>query len=265
MAERTILALLRRSKPIGRVVNDKDYRSVVGAHLSLAIDAPWAIGNLALGAWSASPWLATLGAYYLLLAAMRALLVFAIRQGDDARTAKTMRACGLLIASLTLVTSGIVVLATTTPGSFAYPDVVIYAVATYAFVSLGTAMAGIASRRRHANQLMFVLSNVNLANALVSILALEVAMMALFGTNEDPSFVTAMTMFTGTMVTAADIAIGTALVRRSKRYAASSRLENALAASRSYRRSGGDGEIKAHRACSSDHERPKTKPPSTQR
>lgn len=211
---RAFVGLLRRSKPIGRMLDDKDHRSVMGAHVSLAVDVLWAAGNLVLGAASASSWLVTLGVYYLLLAVMRGLLIFDIRRGDDAKTARTIRACGFLVAALTFVVSGFVVLVSHDLGGFAYPDIVIYAVAAYAFFSLGTSLAGIVANRRHESQLMFALSGVNLVNALVSILALEVAMMALFGGGEDPSFVLIMNALTGAAVAVADIAIGVVLVRR---------------------------------------------------
>lgn len=211
---RAFVSLLRRSKPIGRMLDDKDHRSVVGAHASLAVDVLWAAGNLVLGATSASSWLVTLGVYYLLLAVMRGLLIFDIRRGDNAKTARTIRACGFLVAALTFVVSGFVVLVSHDLGGFAYPDIVIYAVAAYAFFSLGTSFAGIVANRRHESQLMFALSGVNLANALVSILALEVAMMALFGGGEDPSFVLMMNALTGAAVAAADVVIGVVLVRR---------------------------------------------------
>lgn len=216
----TFLAWLRRGGVDGRIVGGGDDRRVAVARLILAVDASWAIGNLAYGIWAASFWFITLGACYLLLAAMRALLIFGIRRGEGTRAVKTMRICGLLVASLAFVDCGFVALASSEQGGFVYPEAAIYAVATYGFVSLGASVGSFASNRRHANQLMFALSNVNLANALVSILALEMAMVTLFSSSDDPSFIATMNLLTGGMVIVADIALGLLLVRRSKQLAA---------------------------------------------
>ena len=217
--------LLHRSARIAQIVDDKDHRAVLGAHASLAVDALWALGSLAYGAWTASVWLVTLGVYYLLLALMRAVLVCDIRCGDSMRTASAMRLCGALIAGLVFVVSGFVTLSYSQQGGFSYPDIVIYAVAAYAFFSLGTSVAGIVSNRRHERQAMFAVSGVNLANALVSILALEMAMMTLFGAAEEPSFVLLTNALTGAGVAAADVVIGIALIRRSRRLRSEIRFE----------------------------------------
>lgn len=178
--------LLHRNARIARIMDDRGHRTVLGLCAALVVNALWALGSLAYGAWTASVWLIALGVYYLLLAMMRAVLLHDIRRGDDTRTATAMRVCGALIATLTFVVSGFITLTTSRQGGFSYPDIVIYAVAAYTFFSFGTSFAGIVSNRRHERQSMFAVSGVNLASALMSVLALEVAMMSLFGADEDP-------------------------------------------------------------------------------
>lgn len=209
--------LLHRNRAIGRIVDDKDRRSAVGACIGLGVDVLWAAGNLAYGAWTTSLWLVTLGVYYLILAVARGALLRDIHLHDNARTAWAMRLCGALVAALTLVVTGFVTLTTHRQGGFSYPDIVIYAVAVYAFFALGTSIAGVVSNRHHERQSLFALSGANLANALVSVLALEMAMMSLFGAGESPLFVLTMNALTGAGVAAADIAIGIALIRRAAR------------------------------------------------
>ncbi len=155
--------------------------------------------------------------YYLLLAVMRAVLLRDIHCGDDTQTVAAMRLCGALIVALVFVVSGFITLTTSQQGGFSYPDIVIYAAAICAFFSLGTSVAGIVSNRRHAQQSMFAVSGVNLASALVFVLTLEVAMMSLFGAGENPGFILLMNALTGAGVAAADVVIGVALIRRSRR------------------------------------------------
>lgn len=209
--------LLHRNARIARIVDDRDHRTVLGLRAALAVDALWALGNLTYGTWTASTWLITLGVYYLLLAVMRAVLLRDIHCGDDTQTVAAMRLCGALIVALVFVVSGFITLTTSQQGGFSYPDIVIYAAAICAFFSLGTSVAGIVSNRRHAQQSMFAVSGVNLASALVFVLTLEVAMMSLFGAGENPGFILLMNALTGAGVAAADVVIGVALIRRSRR------------------------------------------------
>lgn len=200
-----------------RLVDDRHHRAFVGTGASLVVDTLWGCGNLAYGFWAASPWFGALGAYYLLLALMRVVLIRDIRRSDAARTASAMRLCGGLVAALACAPAAFVLLTSTKLGGFTCPDIVIYAVATYAFFALGTAIAGSVSNHRHGRQSLFAVSCVNLANALVSILALEIAMMSLFGAGEDPETVLLMNALTGAGVGVADIVLGALLIRRAGR------------------------------------------------
>ncbi|HIY84285.1 MAG TPA: hypothetical protein H9823_10650 [Candidatus Rubneribacter avistercoris] len=214
---RFVNGLLHRNERIAHIVDDGSRRCALGNAVSLVVDAAWAAGNLAYGARAASWWFVTLGVYYLLLLLMRAALLHDLRCGDDARTAAATRFCGVLIGALALVVSGFVTLVSHSQGGFAYPGIVIYAVAAYTFFSLGVSIAGIVSSRRCGRQSMFAVSGVNLSGALVSILTLEMAMMSLFGAREDPLLVLLANALTGAGVAVGNIAVGVALVRKSFR------------------------------------------------
>lgn len=206
---------------LARLVADRDHRAVVGAHASLAIDAIWALANLAMGALSGSIWFVTLASYYLLHVVMRIVLVRHARSDDgptdERRVLRACRACGVLVAASMLAVAGIVVLVMHEEGGFFYPGTLIYAVALYAFYALIMGAVNVAAYRAHANPVLFAIANVNLATALVSMFALQAAMLAAFDTTGDAAFKTLMTSITGMAVGLLVAGIGTWLVVRSTR------------------------------------------------
>lgn len=214
-----VSALARKSERIARLIDDKDYRAVVGVHASLAIDGLWAAANFAMGAVSGSLWFVTLAAYYLLNVLMRAVLVRRIRSRSNQEVARreqrTCLACGVLIVASVLAVSGIVILVMREQGGFSYGGTLIYAVALYAFYALIKGIIKAVTYRTHANPVLFAVMSVNLATALVSVFALEVAMLAAFDTAENELSRTLMLSITGLVVGLLVVAVGMWLIVRS--------------------------------------------------
>ena len=209
-----------------RVLDDIDYRRKVSVSSSLAIDALWAVANLVAGVYLASVWSITLGAYYLLLCAMRSAVLHrlsrtshtsnandeqglrSLKDAERRSNARIERLCGALLLLSTFVLSGIVVLVMKGKGSFVYEGVLIYAVATFAFYSLTIAIVNYVRLRRHNDALVVLNCRINLAVALVSIFALEVAMLAEFGTSDDVTLSYVMPIITGAAIAAALVIMG---------------------------------------------------------
>lgn len=167
--------------------------------------------NLCLGVIETSAWFATLGAYYLLFAAMRMAMLLQMRKPGgytqaDAR--RTEWVCGVLLLTSVFVLSGIVTLVTKGEGSFAYSNTFVYAMATFTFYALASSIASYARLRRHEDRLVAANSRVNLVVALISLFALEVAMLTAFGTAEDTDLRLVMPILTGTGIAAVIIHLG---------------------------------------------------------
>ena len=203
----------------GRYVDDRDFRAIVGARLSLAVDGFWALANLALGLYFSSAWYVTLAAYYIFHVVMRTVLVrhvYEVTTAENLRRAyKASRICGVLICFSTIVISGIVLLVITREGGFVYVGTMIYAVALYAFWALIASIMNFVTYHKHDNPILFTVMNVNLVTALVSIFALEIAMLAAFSTEGQYVFQMTMIGTTGAVIAAVDLGIGGFLIVRS--------------------------------------------------
>lgn len=218
---RKLNELARRNRRIERLLDDQDHRTVMATCLSLGVDALWVVVNLAAGVALGSAWFVTLGAYYLLHAAMRAALLRSVhRKGVGNRRRRELRAaraCGIFIASSIIVVAGIVVLIVHGEGGFSYPGTLIYAVALYTFWTLATSIMNYVRYHKHDSPALFAVMAANLATALVSLFTLEVAMLAAFSPAGEEAFATTATSLTGAAVALLVLAMGTHLTVRSFR------------------------------------------------
>ncbi len=206
-----------------QLIDDRHFRLEVGMHSALLVDGMWAITNLAMGAVMASAWFVTLAAYYLALTAMRAIMVRHIRrrdfEGDPVAEHRACRTCGIVLASSAVALSGMVVLVLHSEGGFSYAGTLIFAAAAYAFYSLVMNIVGFVRNRKGARPVLAASIDVNLATALVSIFALEVAMFASFGGDgaQDAAFQFGMTAGSGAAICLMVLAIGVLMAARSSK------------------------------------------------
>lgn len=96
------------------------------------------------------------------------------------------------------VLSGIVTLVMKDVGNFEYHEYMVYAMATFAFYSLTTSIISYVKMRKNGDVVAITNSRVNLAIALVSIFAVEIALLTVFGTAEDAQLRFIMPILTGT-------------------------------------------------------------------
>ncbi|MDE7297655.1 MAG: hypothetical protein K2N94_02355, partial [Lachnospiraceae bacterium] len=139
-----------------------------------------------------------------LLGVMRFLLLTSARKthgrADPATDFRRYRGCGVLLAFMTLVLSGMILFIIRQNGGYDYPGILIYVMALYAFYAVITAAINIVKFRRHGSPILSAAKAVNLAVALVSMLALETAMLSQFGQESDQLFRRIMTASTGAVV-----------------------------------------------------------------
>lgn len=186
-----------------RAIHDKRYRRYLAVKTGFAIDAVWAVTNLVLGVLQASIWFITLGAYYMVFGVMRVLLMSRLKDGPgEPRSSlrRLERTCGIMLLASIFVLSGIVTLVMKDLGGFAYNEILIYAMATFAFYSLISSIVSYVKLRKRDDVIAITNSRVNLAIALVSIFAVEIAMLTAFGTAEDAQLRFVMPILTGTAI-----------------------------------------------------------------
>lgn len=210
--------LLRKSRRLSRLMDDREHRASAGVQASLAVDLFWAGANFALGALHDSPWFSTLAAYYLLLFAMRLTVVRHVRRdyfgGNLRGELRAQLTCGVLLTLSIFTLASAVIMVVRDEGGFVYAGNLIYAIALYAFYSFVAGIVNFAKFRTHASPALATTMGINLAVALVSLFSLEAAMVSAFGSADDEASRFAMTVATGAFVGIAVTALGASMTRR---------------------------------------------------
>ena len=190
----------------GRYITDVAFRAEVSLYPSFVINMLYAAIKLVSGILYGSVWFITLSAYYILLAVMRFLLLTSVRKrhvkSSLAAEFKRYRVCGILLAVMTLALSGMILFIVRQDGGYDYPGILIYVMAMYAFYAVITAVINIIKFRKRGSPVLSAAKAINLTAALVSMLALETAMLSQFGSNDDPLFRHIMTASSGGVVCA---------------------------------------------------------------
>ena len=193
---------VHRNRYIHRYLTDVPYKTHISLYMSLVANLLYAAMNLFLGGYYRSVWFGTLAVYYMMLAAMRFLLAAHVkRRGigtEPILELKRYRLCGVLLMLMNIALMGVVVLVIRKNEGFEYAGYLIYVMAVYAFYHVTTAIVNVVKYRKYKSPVMSAAKAVNLAAALVSMLALETAMLAQFSDGQDASGLNqAMTAATG--------------------------------------------------------------------
>ncbi|MCM1026658.1 MAG: hypothetical protein NC432_09485 [Roseburia sp.] len=204
-----------RSTVIGeRFFTDIRFRTGVSLYRGFFINLLYIAMKLFSGIYYRSIWFIVLAFYYMLLALMRILLVRKIRIQDEESELRRYRLCGIMLLLMNQALAGIVILVVHKDKGFAYPGVLVYGMAFYAFYAVITAAVNIVRTRRHKSPVLSAVKAVNLVAAMVSILSLETAMLARFG-GDDAVFRKTMTSATGGGVCAIVIGMAVFMIVRS--------------------------------------------------
>jgi len=210
-----VLTAIKKYPFFNRIAVRYGYRTVVFAAFSFAVS----LANAALNEYAAiasrSVWYGALAAYYLLLVLMRgSVLLFhrnkkkrPFRDETNRKTteAKVYLGCGILLVIMPSTLAVAVTYIVRGTDSFSHPGIMIYVSAFYTFYKIITAIVHIFKARKTDDMTVRALRSVNLADALVSILALQTAMFKEFGGDLNQG---AMNAVTGAVVCALTAAMG---------------------------------------------------------
>lgn len=199
------LARKIRSIPLSRrYMEDVKFRAEVSLGIGFTINLLYIGMKLVSGIYYRSTWLIALAVYYTLLAVMRFLLLCRKRcpegKARQELELRRYRLCGYVLLLMNLALSGIVVFMVRYNRGYEYPGTLIYAMAAYSFYAVIIAAVNVIKFRRHGSPILSAAKAISLVAALVSILSLETAMLAQFGSEDDPLFRITMTGATGAAV-----------------------------------------------------------------
>ena len=216
------------SNPLGnRFMTDRVFRVKLSLSASLAASMLYAVVHI--GSWYLlrSWWFVVLAAYYAIMAVMRFLLGRYVRIQKIGTNVsgewKRSRICACILLLINLSLSGAVLMILYRDRGYDYPGMMIYVMALYTFYAFIHAIVDIVKYRKLGSPVMSTAKIVSLSGALVSMLNLETAMFAQFGTEMTPQSQHLFIILTGagisiTVVTLSVILIvkATKAIRREK-------------------------------------------------
>lgn len=194
-----------RSHPLGkRYFTDLTFQVQVTLYPSLILNILYSGMKMFSGILYGSIWLIILSVYYLLLAVIRFLILIGtwknIIGSDPNAEWKCYRICGMLLGLMTLALSGMILFIVQQNGNYQYPGILIYLMAIYTFYAVISAAVNLRKFRKHGSPMLLAAKAASLTAALVSMLALETAMLIQFGTEEEHVMRPVMIAVTGAVV-----------------------------------------------------------------
>lgn len=208
------VTLMKKNRLVARMLESYGFRTVVMGSVSLLINLAYALFNGIVAILSLSVWYGALAGYYLLLTVLRGHLVLHHRKVSkgafEARTQRSSeisryRLCGILLIALPLCLSVAIWQMVTSEGGYAYMGLTIYVVAAYTFYKITAAVINAVKARQSNDLTVKALRNVGLADAAVSVLALQTAMFHSFGGGMNTGLANSLT---GAAVCATTVTVG---------------------------------------------------------
>ena len=181
-----------------------DFLKITSADDSFMINVLYAVMQLGLGFINHSVWFYALSGYYLLLAAMRFLLLKNSRNeslGKNLyREYLNYRLCGIILLLMNITLSVIAFYIVSQNKGFTYHYIMTISMAAYTFTVFTTAVVNLIRYRKYNSPVISASKIINLVAAFVSMLSLETAMFTAFGEGNSPNFRKIMTACTGAAV-----------------------------------------------------------------
>ena len=208
-----VQAIIKKGREIYR---DRNARSRYILHFSLAANIAFALLELAEGLYFGSMWLVAIGVYYAVLGVMRFSLLRSIRSADAQLGKKAYFRTAILLNVLTLTMTGIFAQLIIDDQSFHYPGVLIYAMALWAFIKIILAVKNLIQRRKEEQPILAAARCLSFAAALMSILALQTALISQFG-GEAVNFAHTMNGIAGAVITALLITLSAMMLAKASK------------------------------------------------
>ena len=145
---------------------------------SFFINTAYGIANVSFGVFEASGWLFATGAYYLFLSVMR---IAALTSKDKQRSAFVRKFTAVMLMMLSVVLVFIVILSSIKDRGTKYHEIIMITMAVYAFTKITVAIINIVKSGKSRFVVTKTLRSISLADAAVSIFALQRSMLVSFG------------------------------------------------------------------------------------
>lgn len=181
-------ALIYANRYGRRYMADLSFRTRTSLHISLAFNLLYAVFKLLTSLYYESLWFGAVAVYYIILSALRFLLLRHVGGDESARGMaqeyRKYRLCGGLLFVVSAALSVMVIQMIRDGRGYQYPGYLIYAAAAYAFYSFTFAIINMVKYRKRSSPVQSAARAIHFATALVAMLSLQTAMFASFGGDE---------------------------------------------------------------------------------
>ncbi len=182
---RAVRQRLLEGKYTSRYMNDAAFKTHVRICLALAINVLYVALNVLLAVLFHTAWFSVLAGYYAILAVLRFLLARFVQRNPigtkHVEELRRARLCSVILLLVNLSLSAAVLMIMYQGKGYEYRGILIYAMAAYTFYITTKAIVEMVRYRKYHSPIMSVSKIIALAAALVSMLALETAMLSQFG------------------------------------------------------------------------------------
>lgn len=233
-AKRDITELLEKNAFTQRMIKNYGFRTVVFAIGSFTVSAAFGAFNGYMGISRRSVWYGALSAYYIFLAFLRGgILVYHKRKArenkrievnGEAEKAKVYRNSGIILLVLNAALSSAIAQMIFSDAHFSYFSWTIFAYAAYAFYKITMSIINLVKAHKYPDLTVRAIRDVNLADATVSILALQTALLTTFSSEEVN--VSLFNTLTGSAVSVFTIALGIYMIVSATKIIKESRKED---------------------------------------
>lgn len=183
------LKILYSNKFTKRYLESFGFRALVGSSISFFISVLFGIFNGVLGIMGKSVWYGALSFYYIITALIYGSLLLNLKSTSY----KIYKRCGYFMAILNTALSAFIAQMIFEDKGFVYGDIMIYVFASYAFYKLTMAIIRLFKTRHHKSPVLSAIALINLTSGMVSVLALQTALLSTFGDGIDNSLFNTLT------------------------------------------------------------------------
>lgn len=170
---------------------EKERHRRFSLYRSLLINLAFGLFKIVTGAVYQSPWLGSVGLYYIVLSLVRFVIVRyewkLMKIHDEDQKLRhgwnCYQICGFLLLLLNLTMTGVVFQIIWQGMGSSYPELVVYAVAAYTFYRMTIAIIHVVQSRKNTGPILAAARNLDLSAALMSMYTLQTAMFSAFGSD----------------------------------------------------------------------------------
>ncbi len=206
-------AQLKKKRLVKTFIENYSFRTLILSTVSLVINLAFVAFNIVFAVLNRSVWYAASAVYYVLLSVLKGW-VFSIdskakKDNNDSdkyyiAQLKNYRNCGIALFILELGITAIVTLTVLQEKPMNYSEIIAIALAAYTFYKIAFAIKNVVGARKHKNPQIQTFRNIGLAEAAISLVSLQMALVATFSeTGTDMTVLNALTGFTACALTIA--------------------------------------------------------------